>query len=80
MPGIDESLLTKKMEMGLESPSTPVMSAASGSAGPAPEPIYPVYNRFLATPLPIVATYQPDALRQFYRGGIPQQRIFPPNG
>lgn len=75
MPKIEQSYLKQEPEkMGLE-PSD-VISVGGGS-GPPPEPQWPVYNRFLATPLPLIATYQPDALRQFYRGGIPQQRIFP---
>jgi hypothetical protein len=78
MPKLEESYLTKLPEkMGLE--SGPV-GAAMGGFGPAPEPTFPTYSRFLVTPLPAVSTFQPDALRQFYRGGVPQYRIFPRNG
>jgi hypothetical protein len=79
MPKIEESYLTKSPEeMGLD--TTPV-GAAMGGSGPAPEPnLQPQYSRFMVSPIPLVATYQPDALRQFYRGGIPQQRIFPRSG
>jgi len=48
-----------------------------GGSRPAPEPVYPTYPRFLVTSLPLSVTYQPDALRQFYRGGVPQTRIIP---
>ena len=81
MPTIDQSTVTKSPEkLGLE-PLVPVMSAASGGAGPAPEQSsQPNYSKFLVSSIPLVATFQPDALRQFYRGGVPQQRIFPRNG
>jgi len=45
--------------------------------GPGTEPIYPSYPRFNVSSLPLIAIYQPDALRQFYRGGVPQSRIIP---
>lgn len=61
-------------------PQPQASGQAPASYGPGGEPQYPTYSRFLATPLPLIATYQPDALRQFYRGGVPQQRIFPRNG
>lgn len=60
-------------ELGLE----PVQQSITGRAGWSGEPTLPTYGRFLVSPLPLSTTYQPDALRQFYRGGIPQSRIFP---
>lgn len=72
MPSINESLLNSKIDTRLE----PIDRGIFQASGPT-EPNLPSYSRFLATPLPIISTYQPDALRQFYRGGIPQQRLFP---
>jgi hypothetical protein len=81
MATIEESTLKKDpAKMGLE-PVSSVMSGAQAGAGPAPElSNQPSYSRFMASPIPLVATLQPDALRQFYRGGVPQSRIFTRNG
>jgi len=76
MPTIKESTATPQIEKALE----PVSSAPASTMGPGAEPTFPNRSRFLTSPLPIISTYQPDALRQFYRGGVPQQRIFPRNG
>jgi hypothetical protein len=76
MPTLAQSYLTQTPEkMGLE----PLPSSMPVQQGFSAQPVNPSYNSFLATPLPLVATYQPDALRQFYRGSVPQQRIFPVN-
>lgn len=72
MPSIEQSTMPK----GSESMYEPVEQSIPQS-GFTSQPSFPSYNSFLATPLPLISTYQPDALRQFYRGGVPQQRIFP---
>lgn len=74
MPTLDQSYLkTNPDKLGLE----PVQRGTPIIGGFPAVPAFPAYAKFLASPLPLVATYQPDALRQFYRGGIPQMRIFP---
>lgn len=75
MPTISQSGVTDKVADNLV-PQSNQQARQPFSAQPA----FPSYSSFLATPLPLIATYQPDALRQFYRGGVPQQRIFPVQG
>jgi hypothetical protein len=43
---------------------------------PTPTPVASVRDMFLRCPLPPI-TSNPDSLRQFYRGTIPQTRILP---
>lgn len=74
MPTIEESEATKAKLMHLH-PSEPPVSPTRNPV--VPEPVFPTYPRFLVTSLPVSVTYQPDALRQFYRGGVPQERIIP---
>jgi len=76
MASIKESTVTPQIESTFQTATEPV----STITGPGAEPTFPTRSRFLTSPLPIISTYQPDALRQFYRGGVPQQRIFPRNG
>lgn len=52
---------------------TPQQSAVN----PAPALTVPGYNPFLRCPLPLVVAY-PDNLRQYYRDGVPQTRMFIP--
>ena len=77
MPSLKDSMATKEHFKKLE-PIAPHTNPRLVSVPPAPQPTYPSYPKFLVTSLPLSVTYQPDALRQFYRGGVPQSRIIPP--
>lgn len=76
MPTIAQSQLTPQIGAKLEPLARPPVSARAFQ-GPGTEPSYPTYPRFQVTSLPLSVTYQPDALRSFYRGGVPQSRIIP---
>lgn len=76
MPTLPQSYLTNEVTHHLTAEAPEHKSVTTFPT----EAAHPAYNRFLASPLPLIATYQPDALRQFYRGGVPQQRIFPAGG
>ena len=69
---LNERLISNIKRVDLEPIERP-----SPRFGPGAEPSFPGYPRFLVTAVPINSVLQPDALRQFYRGGVPQQRIFP---
>lgn len=75
MPTIEQS--TAKINMHELEPLGPFFPHEIRRSGPAPEPVFPTYPRFLVSSLPLSVIYQPDALRQFYRGGIPQSRLIP---
>jgi hypothetical protein len=73
MPTIKESEYKPhigKMEP-IPNPVSPIYSRIGA------EPMYPTYPRFSVTALPLSVTYSGDALRGFYRGGVPQSRIIP---
>lgn len=73
MPTISESMVNLPEEKTqFQSVEAPHMAG-----GPSIAPPNPTYPRFAVTSLPLTAVYEPDALRQFYRGGVPQSRIFP---
>ena len=80
MPTIAESTSTRKIDEKLKpmEPHLDPVGTTVPHGGPAPQPTWPSYPRFSVTSLPLSVTYQPDALRQFYRGGVPQQRLIPP--
>jgi len=73
MPSVEQSLGTKEVMKRIE----PIEQRVTPHQNPAPQPTFPTYPRFLVTSLPLSVIYQPDALRQFYRGGVPQSRIIP---
>jgi hypothetical protein len=73
MPKIEDSSATREIVKKIEPINNPVNP--HGLAGA--EPVYPTFPRFSVTALPLSAIYQPDALRGFYRGGVPQSRLIP---
>jgi hypothetical protein len=79
MPTLEQSQWTPEIGKKLESlkPNDPVSARPVSGFGPGGEPSFPTYPRFQVTSLPLSVVYQPDALRSFYRGGVPQSRIIP---
>jgi hypothetical protein len=77
MPSLSDSIWTPEKGKRLEpiQPRAPIDVRPTGN--PGGEPTYPTYPRFQVTSLPLSVVYQPDALRSFYRGGVPQSRIIP---
>lgn len=78
MPTLAESMNPSPSKLQLEPIQQQTQAAQRGSI-PFSEP-NPPYSRFLVSSLPLSSIYQPDALRQFYRGGTPQSRLIPPQG
>lgn len=75
MPSVDES--TKAHILKHLVPIAPADPIVGQPLHPSPEPVFPTFPRFLVSSLPLTVMYQPDALRQFYRGGVPQMRLIP---